>query len=187
MPNESNAYDTVIADLKRQRDEIEETITRLEALRVGQPAPSGEGRRNHAAMSAGTGVSQPENPADTLDNPYLGMSITDAVKHVLTANRKMMRAPDIVDRLEAGGLMLSGSNKPNTVGSVLNRRQRQVGDIVSPKRGFWGLKEWYPGRTFGKRADAMAAEKEKPEDPNETNEPVRPAEPPRIVPLHSSE
>jgi hypothetical protein len=31
---------------------------------------------------------------------------------------------------------------------VLNRRFLQVGDIVRVGRGTWGLKEWYPNRSF---------------------------------------
>jgi hypothetical protein len=59
-----------------------------------------------------------------------------------------------------GGLHLNSSDPVNTVGSVLTRRANEVGDIVKIGRGTWGLKEWYPNRSFkkGKAAD------EKPED-----------------------
>ncbi len=73
---------------------------------------------------------------------------------------------------------LSGDNKANTIGSVLSRRQRQKGDIVSPKRGQWGLKEWYPGRTFGKKNLER-------ENTSETSEPEQPSEQHENVVRHS--
>lgn len=41
------------------------------------------------------------------------------------------------------------SNDPvNVIGSVITRRFKDVGDVVKVGRGIWGLREWYPGRTF---------------------------------------
>jgi hypothetical protein len=34
------------------------------------------------------------------------------------------------------------------IGSVLARRMAEVGDAVSVGHGTWGLKEWYPNRSF---------------------------------------
>ena len=102
--------------------------------------------------------------------------------------------PYILSALEDGGLVLTGGNKANTVGSVLNRRFRNVGDVVSVKRGTWGLKEWYPGRNFSKKgseepngsSDGGVDDDQAPEplsrervldvfeDANETNEPEQP-------------
>jgi hypothetical protein len=39
----------------------------------------------------------------------------------------------------------------------LSRRANEVGDIVKVGRGTWGLKEWFPGRSF-KKAEKSAAE-----------------------------
>lgn len=180
MVDESNAYATVIADLKRKRKEIDEMIARLEAFQSGAPVKAGP-----AQSEDDTGGNAAQPGGDT-DNPYLGMSIPEAAKALLGKQRKMMRTADIVERLEAGGLVLSGSNKTNTVGSILNRRQKQVGDVVSPKRGCWGLKEWYPGRNFGKKPTDNGSDENR-EDVSGTSEPAPPSEPPRIVPLHSSE
>ncbi len=37
--------------------------------------------------------------------------------------------------------------------SCLTRRFAEVGDIVRVDRGTWGLKEWYPGRSFKTKAE----------------------------------
>lgn len=56
--------------------------------------------------------------------------------------------PVIAKELQAGGLVLTSAEPPNGIGSVLTRRFQQVGDVVKVGRGIWGLKEWYPNRTF---------------------------------------
>ncbi|MEM6973897.1 MAG: hypothetical protein AAF577_13940 [Pseudomonadota bacterium] len=181
MPDSKIAYSVVIADLKAQRDELDRMIMKLETMSSSSaPAASGvDPNAQHHDVPAATGHNEQ-------DNPFLGMSIVDAVKSILGRRRKAMSPVDLVEALEAGGLLLSGTNKPNTVGSVLNRRQRQVGDIVSPKRGMWGLKEWYPGRTFTKKQDeASADDREAERGLNETSEPEPHDGPPRIVPLRS--
>ena len=43
---------------------------------------------------------------------------------------------------------MNSKDPVNTVGSVLTRRFGEVGDVVKVGRGIWGLKEWYPGRSF---------------------------------------
>ena len=117
------------------------------------------------------------------------MSILQATIEVLRAKREALRAVEIVKVLEAGGLILTGKNNANTVNSVLHRRQAQTGDVVSPKRGHWGLREWYPGRNFGKAEGAArgGTTQETAEKPaTGSNEPEQPSEPSRIVPLRSN-
>ena len=184
MSDESNAYAVVIADLKRRRAEIDSLIANLEAVAApgGEASPSGEA---DSTPPARTGAEH-EPPAG--NNPYLGMSISEATVAALKARREMLRPAEIVMALEEGGLILSGHNNANTVNSVLHRRQKQVGDVVSPKRGHWGLKEWYPGRIFLRLGDSSRgnAKKGAAEQPaTEPNEPEQPSEPIRIVPLRS--
>jgi hypothetical protein len=59
-----------------------------------------------------------------------------------------MRNPDIVAGFKAGGFILGSKDPVNTVGAVLTRRANDIGDIVKVGRGTWGLKEWFPGRSF---------------------------------------
>ena len=174
MVDKSNAYDLVIADLKRQRAEIDSMIAKLEALASGQPVPSAD-----ASSAAPTGGDALATPQDE-NNPYLGMRVADATVLLLKKTRRSMSPTEIVQHLEAGGLLLSGSNKPGTITTILKRRQTKSGDLVRPKRGQWGLKEWYPGRNFGKadgseknngKEDAAASQA------TETNESEQPSEP----------
>lgn len=165
----SEAYKTVIADLRRQRDEIDAMIKRLTAMAGGDLIPAGGTTQDANAL--------PELPS-TGKNPYLGMKVADAAKVVLQQQREMMSPADITTRLENGGLPVASSK---TVASVLHRRSKEIGDIVSPKRGYWGLKEWYPNRTFGSR------DNDKDEGASSTSEPEQPGAPPRIVPLPSSD
>jgi hypothetical protein len=58
------------------------------------------------------------------------------------------------------------------LGAVLTRRSQQKGDIVKVGRGIWGLKEWYPNRSFktatkgnGDTATGDANESEQPLEP----------------------
>lgn len=186
MSDESNAYAVVIADLKRRRAEIDSLIANLEAVAAagGEPSPSG-----NAADSTTPAHSDSEYEPPAGNNPYLGMSIPQATIAVLKAKRTALRPAEIVKALEDGGLILTGKNNTNTVNSVLHRRQTQVGDVVSPKRGHWGLKEWYPGRVFvrlgeSSRGGAKKGNTEKPA--TDSSEPEQPSEPSRIVPLRSN-
>ena len=185
MSDESNAYAVVIADLKRRRAEIDSMIANLEGLEVagGDPSPFADAG---ATPPAREGAGQ-EPPAG--NNSYLGMRIPQATIALLTAKRTALRPAEIVKALEEGGLILTGKNNANTVNSVLHRRQAQVGDVVSPKRGHWGLKEWYPGRVFVRLGETSrgGAKKGDAEQPaTEPTEPEQPSEPSRIVPLRSS-
>jgi hypothetical protein len=185
MSEYQGAYAAVIADLKRRRDEIDAMIAQLEAIAGGgavtTSTPSGSADR---PAKAETG--------ERSHSDFLGMSIADAAKILLGKRRKPLSPFDIVAGLEAGGLILSSGNKSNVVGSVLNRRQKQVGDIVSPKRGMWALKEWYPNRNFGKKGGEQApSEREEgavaDDSLSETSETEQPFEQLRIVPLRSSD
>jgi HB1, ASXL, restriction endonuclease HTH domain len=138
MSEQPNAYAAVIADLKRKREKIDRAIKALEELSGG------------ASSEAGVTALGADNTAPT-EGVFLGMSIPDATKKLLQMRKKALGNNEIVRELEAGGLVLTSGNKTNTVGSVLNRRSKQVGDIVSISRGTWGLKEWYPNRRFDKK------------------------------------
>ena len=176
MVDKSNAYGLVIADLKRQRADIDAMIAKLEAMAGSQPIP----------LSDSTVASLPneENPVplQTENNPYLGMSIADATIALLRKTRRAMGPTEIVNELEAGGLILSGNNKPNTVNTVLARRRDRLGDLVKPKRGQWGLKEWYPGRNFGKSESSNSKEETATSEATTPNRPRQTPDRPPIDP-----
>jgi hypothetical protein len=139
-------YDAVIADLYAKRDQIDQAISAIESLRSGTASGPRSavpaGKHGHANQ----GVDGP--------GALLGMSIAEATKKLLTAKRIPLKNPDIATLFKAGGLVLNSKDWTNTIGAVLTRRANETGDIVKVGRGVWGLKEWYPNRSFKKDKEA---------------------------------
>jgi hypothetical protein len=151
MENENtpDPYEAVLADLRAQKDKIDQAISLLETLHgagVSMPAGAASAAAANAAAKAG-------GPVPALGpGAFLGMSIPDATKKLLASQRRQMTTPEITREIERGGVVLTSADKVNTVGSVLLRRFYNTGDIVRVTRGVWGLAEWYPGRKFQKGA-----------------------------------
>jgi hypothetical protein len=149
MENENMAdpYEAVIADLRAQKDKIDQAISLLESLR-GAGVSMSSGMASAAAAAAGK---HDNNPVPALGpGAFLSMSIPDAARKLLSSQRRQMTTAEITREIERGGVVLTSSDKVNTVGSVLLRRFYQNGDIVRVSRGIWGLAAWYPGRKFQK-------------------------------------
>lgn len=138
----TDPYEVVLNDLRAKKAQIEQAISAIEAIRGGAPAGS---------ISAGASAATPPQKSD-IDSPgaFLGMSIVDAAKKLLAAKRQPLRNPDIAAAFKRGGLAMNSKDAVNTIGSVLTRRANEVGDLVKVDRGTWGLKEWYPNRSFKK-------------------------------------
>jgi len=139
MPDESgipNSYEVVLADLYAKRDQLNQAIAALEGLTGKLPSATG---------ASASGVPREEASSG---HDLLGMSIVDAAKKLLAAKRKPLRNPDLAALFKEGGLVLNSREPANTIGSVLTRRFMEVGDVVRVDRGTWGLKEWYPNRSF---------------------------------------
>jgi hypothetical protein len=143
-----NPYTVVLADLRAKRAEIETAIQLLERL---------SGLASVGA-SDGVGATMPEEMGGIEETAgmFLGMSIVDATKKLLGMRKRTMGNPEIYRALKEGGLVLTGKEPVNVVGSVLSRRFNEVGDVVKVGRGIWGLKEWYPGRNFKAAGKALA-------------------------------
>ena len=154
MVENSSAYDQVIADLKRKRAEIDAMIASLAAMAGGQNASPNDDINDPPASE------ETQSPPEPGNNPYLGMSIGDATVELLRRTRGPMSPTNIARGLEAGGLLLSGSNKAGNVTTTLTRRQKGLGDVVRPERGKWGLKKWYRGRNFGAEKNNSKDEEE---------------------------
>ena len=88
-----------------------------------------------------------------MDGPgaLLGLTIADGAKKLLAVVVNRCGNPEIAAGFKAGGLVLNSVDPVNTIGAVLTRGFNEVGDIVKIGRGTWGLKKWYPGRSFKKR------------------------------------
>ena len=135
-------YEAVLADLRAKREQIDQAIQVIEALRGNATAP---------ATQKLPSVSQVDADVDG-PGAFLGMTIVDAAKKLLASRRRTMSNTEIVNALKAGGLAMNSNDPINTVGSVLTRRFNTVGDLVRMGRGIWGLAEWYPGRNFKKKS-----------------------------------
>lgn len=121
-----DAYDQVLTDLRLRRNELDVAIRTLEAVRGATPT-------RPAPAPPYTG---PSNRTGS----YIGLSIADASKKILTASDHPLHTGQIVPLLQAGGVTLTSADPVNTVNSILNRRSKSVGDIVRSGRSLWSLK-----------------------------------------------
>lgn len=133
----SDPYEVVLADLRTQRAQIDQAIDLLTRLRGAADA----------LLSPAQMMGQ-ERGGEDPRSIFLGMSIGDATKKLLSLRKRKMTTTEITAELQAGGVMLSGAEPVNAVGSVLTRRFNAGDDVVRVDRGVWGLKEWYPNRSF---------------------------------------
>lgn len=155
-------YAAVLADLLAKRAEIDSTIRMLENL-------SGLKSANLASRHPISFDGDVAEDAGIMDaGLFLGMSIVDATKKLLAMRKRSMGNPEIARELKAGGLAMQSTDPVNTVGSVLTRRFNQVGDVVKISRGTWGLKEWYPNRTFKPVSKAKVSNPAEPEAEDDT-------------------
>jgi len=136
MPELTNPYDAVIADLEAKRAEIDSALQLMKRLRDFAGA---------ATMLASPPSNRPSAPiADLTDIPsdaFFNMTIADAAVKFLAAwaSRKPQNTHTIIEALAHGGL----KNKayPSVYGN-LHRRAAKVGDVVNV-HGDWALAEWY--------------------------------------------
>lgn len=166
----TDPYEVVLNDLRAKKAQIEQAISAIEAIRGGSPMG---GNPAHSVTAV------PPQSSD-IDSPgaFLGMSIADAAKKLLAARRQPMRNPEIAAAFKRGGLVLNSKDVVNTIGAVLSRRAVEVGDLVKVDRGTWGLKEWYPGRSFNKPKSAAPIDTK---ESSETTVGVKGQEGPSIV------
>jgi HB1, ASXL, restriction endonuclease HTH domain len=159
----SNPYESALIALRAKRAEIDQAIATLEGL-AGSLPPS------LATVD--------ETPDDTTSSEgmFLGMSLGDATKKLLSARKKALTTSEILDGLRGGGVVFTGQTPSNSIGTVLHRLSRPGKDVVSVSRGVWGLKEWYPNR-FKKEARSESDEKDDEEINDETNASAQPLRP----------
>jgi HB1, ASXL, restriction endonuclease HTH domain len=153
----SDPYEIVLADLRAKRAKIDHAIAALEGMRADAPS---------AAAPAETDQVQ---PGEISPGMFLGMNIADAARKLLAIRKKPLTTPEVLEGLISGGVAFRGKAPRNVVGSILHRHSGN--DIVSIARGKWGLKEWYPNRSFkpGSKANNGL------EPRNETSEPEQPS------------
>lgn len=126
-------YDVVLADLKAKRDQIDQAIAALMALK-GQSVQSIQ-QVSQKVESAEITAVQP--------GVFLGLTIADAVKRLLTMRKTPLGTQEITEALIAGGVVFTSETPANTVGSVLHRQIKIGTDVVSVGRGKWALASWF--------------------------------------------
>jgi hypothetical protein len=136
METEQNAidYQAVLADLEAKKGELDQAIAAIKRI-VGDPGLS---------LPAGS-VKHPSHGATLTPTAFFGMSVAEGAKKYLSIVKEPKTTPDIATALQDHGMKTVSKNFTVTVYSGLDRRRIEVGDIVRPKRGLWGLAEWYPG------------------------------------------
>lgn len=129
MSTEPINYEAVIADLEAKIAQLQSAVAAIRAI------------ASIGGLSPANPQTPPPTPAGSIpSDAFLGMSITDATKKLLTIVRRRLNTPDVIKLLSQGGLPEPAYN---TAYAVLRRRQLQVGDIININ-GEWGLKEWTP-------------------------------------------
>jgi len=153
MPEESNPYAAVLADLERERDQITSMIAMIKR-RMGMTSDDAP---ITASPLSGTDSSVIGQAADLQSDAFFGMSIPEAIKKFLAITKRPRRTAEIAKALEAGGLAHTSKNWVATVQSTLSRMR----SIVVKVPNGWGLLEWYPGRNFEKPTKSAAVGKKK--------------------------
>ena len=135
---QNDPYSQVIADLERKRSEIDKTIESLKALQsfhLGQAISHAQGGQRPPLV--GGAKDSGASPGE-----FTGMNMGEVAKIVLQRAGKPMGNQEIMDAMADGGMVSSADNPLNTIGAIVNRRAKTVGDIVSVGRGVWALKGW---------------------------------------------
>lgn len=153
-------YDAVLAVLRAQRDEIDKAIKLIDAIRGAALAAAAP---RDSLMTTGGGPNEGRGA-------FLGMSIVDATKKLLSTRKEALSNEEIAAALRAGGIVMESGDQVETVGSILGRRFDQVADIVRVGRGTWGLAEWYPDRSPDRAKDENGdGDVREDDDPNSSD------------------
>lgn len=146
-------YQAVLADLESKKDELDKAITAIKRI-MGDPTLSSDGQ-----------TKQQGQVLALTPTAFFGMSVADAAKKYLAIVKEPKSTPDIASALQKYGMKTVAKNFTLTVFSSLERRER-VGEVVRPKRGLWGLAEWYPGmRKDRKENGEQKPSTESPDEP----------------------
>jgi len=160
----SSGLEAALATLEAKRDEIEQAIKVVRGL-IGQP-PATNTSSTHKHQTSNT----------LTPTIFFGMGVADAAKRYLAIVKEPKTAPDIAKALQSHGIKTVSKNFSATVFSALDRCATN-GEMVRPKRGQWGLAEWYPGlrrsKENGNKKDSTEAT-EKPKKPKASPEKTSP-------------
>lgn len=146
--NNSINYDAVLADLESKKAVLESAIAGIRAI-LGQSGQSGAAASQSVNGSTGS--------VNVSSDAFFQMTIPDAAIKYLKMARKPQGTKAIADALEQGGMTHTSKDFYQTVGSSLNRRaDAPNSELVSVRRGEWGIAEWYPGLKKPRKTGADA-------------------------------
>jgi len=129
-------YETVLADLRDKRRQIDAAIAALEGLQPRLKASIPATRRRRPSTDIREGDDRPS------DEWLSGLPIAEAALQVLRRQGREMSNIDLVEEVQRGGIVMQSKDNQNTMGALMRRRADQVGDVVKTARGVWGLVEW---------------------------------------------
>jgi len=139
MSNEGPVnYEAVLADLIARRDQLNA------AIEVIRPFANG-------ALPTVSQTQPAARPATVQPDDFFGMTIVEASKKYLAMMKRPQSSPTIAEALNNGGYLFTSDSPVQTVNSLLNRSDKQGGDIVRVGKGMFGLAEWYPNRPRRRR------------------------------------
>lgn len=128
----SNGLEAVLAALEAKRDEIEQAIKVVRGLAAQPPSDAPVAIQKNLSVHTLTPTS------------FFAMGVAEAAKKYLAVVKEPKTVPEIAKALQAHGIKTVSKNFTATVFSALDRCATS-GEMVRPKRGQWGLAEWYPG------------------------------------------
>jgi len=150
MADELNPYAAVLADLERERDQINSMILMIKK-RMGL---TGDEPIQATLLGSNGGI---PDSAELRSDTFFGMTIADSIKKYLAMAKRPKRVSEISKALEDGGLQHTSKNWIGTVQTTLSR----LSTVVVRVPNGWGLVEWYPGRTFDKPVKDASTKKRK--------------------------
>jgi|ERR1035438_5608664 hypothetical protein len=170
MENEgsNDGLQSALATLEAKRDEIEQAIKVVRGL-IGQPAPT-DGAGHHKGQIGNT-------LTPTL---FFSMGVGEAAKKYLSIVKEPKSAPAIAAALQAHGIQTVSKNFNATVFPALDRCFEND-ELVRPKRGLWGLSEWYPGRRRGRDNGEKKESAKAPSKPSQGKSPSETKEANRVA------
>jgi hypothetical protein len=151
-------YAAVLADLERERDELDALIARLrkKAGEAHDAEPAGLPANGTAKPSSGAETSKTV-PAALTASTFFGMTIPDGIRAYLRMAKRPTPSPVLIKALSDGGLQSTSKNFAASIRTTLTRLR---GEVVNLPTG-WALVEWYPGRSFTKKTNKKKNKKKR--------------------------
>lgn len=154
MTGSEEKYASAIAELRAQRVALEAQIASVDtaisallALQSGSPMPMVAAIPTAPApvAAAGGNGGSVQIELDTFHSLTTAQSIK---KFLGMRGKKPATTQEIVEALRQGGQSgAEGANFAVVVNNSLNRMSAADGEVSKVRKGIWGLKAWYSGKT----------------------------------------